>query len=143
MSQSDAGNAGFVQVVSQEALKKAEQYIEEEEGAINKLPGRLGSIITLLAVVMSLFHLYAAYGIMPTHILRGIHVAFVLFLCFLLFPVAKKFRHRIHWWDWLAAVASLFVVGNMLFGGDGFLERAISPTLLDQVLGIALILMVL
>ena len=92
---------------------------------------------------MSLFHLYAAYGIMPTHVLRGIHVAFVLFLCFLLFPVAKKFRHRIHWWDWLAAIASLFVVGNMLFGGDGFLERAISPTLLDQVLGIALILMVL
>jgi len=90
MSQSDAGNAGFVPVVSQEALKKAEQYIEEEEGAINKLPGRLGSIITLLAVVMSLFHLYAAYGIMPTHVLRGIHVAFVLFLCFLLFPVAKK-----------------------------------------------------
>ena len=28
MSQSDAGNAGFVPVVSQEALKKAEQYIE-------------------------------------------------------------------------------------------------------------------
>jgi TRAP-type uncharacterized transport system fused permease subunit len=90
MSQPDAGNAGFVPVVSQEALKKAEQYIEEEEGAINKLPGRLGSIITLLAVVMSLFHLYAAYGIMPTHVLRGIHVAFVLFLCFLLFPVSVQ-----------------------------------------------------
>jgi len=92
---------------------------------------------------MSLFHLYAAYGIMPTHILRGIHVAFILFLGFLLFPVAKRFRHRVLWWDWIAAAFSLVIVGNMLFGGDAFLERAIDPTALDKVLGVALILMVL
>ncbi|HYK13255.1 MAG TPA: hypothetical protein VEW70_04670, partial [Burkholderiales bacterium] len=64
-------------VVSAEAIKKAEQYIEEEEGAINKLPGALGVMTTALAVIMSIFHLYAAYGIMPTHVLRGIHVAFI------------------------------------------------------------------
>src|SRR4029077_9998742 len=114
-------------VVSAEAIKKAEQYIEEEEGAINKLQGALGAITTALAVIMSLFHLYAAYGIMPTHVLRGIHVAFILFLGFLLFPVAKRFRHRVRWWDWLAALTSLVIVCNMLFGGDAFLERAIDP----------------
>ena len=130
-------------VVSEEALKKAAQFIEEEEGVKNNLPGLLGTAATVLAVVMSVFHLYAAYGIMPTHVLRGIHVAFILFLCFLLFPVAKKFRHRVCWWDWLAAAASLLVVGNMLFGGDAFLERAISPSTTDLILGIALILMVL
>ena len=92
---------------------------------------------------MSLFHLYAAYGIMPTHVLRGIHVAFVLFLCFLLYPVAKRFRHRVHWWDWLAALAALVAIGYMLAGGDDFLERAISPNLWDQILGITLIVLVL
>src|SRR3954465_10373797 len=102
-------------VVSPEALAKAEEYIEEEEGATNKLPGALGVMTTALAVIMSIFHLYAAYGIMPTHVLRGIHVAFILFLGFLLFPVAKRFRHRIMWWDWLAALLSLVVVCNMLF----------------------------
>ncbi len=130
-------------VVTAEALKKAEQYIEEEEGAINKLPGALGLFTTALAVVMSLFHLYAAYGIMPTHVLRGIHVAFILFLGFLLFPVAKRFRHRVCWWDWLAALLSLAIVGRMLFGGDAFLERAIDPDTWDKVLGIALIVLVL
>ncbi len=130
-------------VISEEALKKAEEYIEEEEGAINKLPGALGTITTALAVIMSLFHLYAAYATMPTHVLRGIHVAFVLFLGFLLFPIAKRFRHRVCWWDWLAAALSLVIVGNMLFGGDAFLERAIEPTLWDKILGVALILLVL
>ena len=130
-------------VVSAEAIKRAEQYIEEEEGAINKMPGALGVMTTALAVIMSIFHLYAAYGIMPTHVLRGIHVAFILFLGFLLFPVSKRFRHQVRWWDWAAAALSLVIVGNMLFGGDAFLERAIDPTALDKVLGIALLVLVL
>src|SRR3954470_24617841 len=107
-------------VVSAEALAKAEQYIEEEEGAINKLPGSLGVMATALAVVMSLFHLYAAYGIMPTHVLRGIHVAFILFLGFLLFPVTRQFRHRIMWWDWLPAVFLLVGGCEKVFRGGGF-----------------------
>ena len=126
-----------------DALQKAEAYIEREEGPVNKLGGALGTFVTALAVLMSLFHLYAAYGIMPTHVLRGIHVAFVLFLCFLLYPAAKRFRHRVYWWDWLAALAALVIIGYMLAGGDDFLERAISPNLRDEVLGIALILLVL
>ena len=130
-------------VVSADALKKAEQYIEEEEGASNKLPGALGVAVTALAVIMSVFHLYAAYGIMPTHVLRGVHVAFILFLGYLLFPVTKRFRHRIMWWDWLAALFSVVIVCNMLFGGDAFLERAIDPGMWDKILGIALILLVL
>ena len=50
-------------VVDAEALKKAEEYIEEEEGASNKLRGWLGAFVTAAAVVMSVFHLYTAYAI--------------------------------------------------------------------------------
>jgi TRAP-type uncharacterized transport system fused permease subunit len=130
-------------IVPAEALQKAEAYVEQEEGTLNRLRGALGAFVTVMAVAMSLFHLYAAYGIMPTHVLRGIHVAFVLFLCFLLYPLAQRFRHRVRWWDWLAALAALVVVGYMLSGGDDFLERAIAPTAVDKALGIALILLVL
>ena len=35
--------------VSAEALLKAEQYIEEEEGAANKLKGGLGGFVRLVA----------------------------------------------------------------------------------------------
>ncbi len=135
--------SGLETAVSEAALKKAEQYIEEEEGALNRLPGVLGILATAFAVLMSLFHLYAAYGIVPTHTLRGIHVAFILFLGFLLFPVAKRYRHRVCWWDWLAAVISLVIVCNMLLGGDAFLDRAIDPGTWDKVLGVALIVLVL
>ncbi len=130
-------------IISDDALKKAEEYIEEEEGATNRLTGFLGTFVAVVAVVMSLFHLYAAVAIMPTHVLRGIHVAFVLFLVFLLFPIAKRLRNRVYWWDWINSALALAVMGYMLFGGDDFLERSTAPTILDQIAGMMLIVLVL
>ena len=68
------------EAVDAEALKKAEEFIEEEEGRTNKLRGWLGVFVTAVAIVMSLFHLYSAYAIVPTQVMRPVHVAFVLFL---------------------------------------------------------------
>src|SRR5712664_1430915 len=106
--------------IDAEALRKAEQFIEAEEGASNKLRGALGIFVSATAVVMSLFHLYSAYAIVPTQVLRPVHVGFVLFLTFLLFPVGKRFRHRIMWWDWIAALLSIAVVLYVILGGDDF-----------------------
>ena len=129
--------------VSDEALKKAESYIEEEEGAANKLSGGLGWFVLFLAVAMSVFHLYTAYGIVATQTLRPIHVAFVLAISFLVFPIASRFRHRIMWWDWLAALLSIAVAAYLLYGGDDFTDRNTSPEPWDIAFGIALILMVM
>jgi TRAP-type uncharacterized transport system fused permease subunit len=86
----DAGAA-----VTDEQLRKAEEYVEAEEGAANRLAGWAGFVVTGIAVACTLFHLYAAYDIVPTQPLRYTHVAFVMVLCFLLFPVATRFRNRI------------------------------------------------
>ena len=130
-------------VITDEALKKAEEFIEEEEGAVNRLAGVLGTFLAAVAIVMSVFHLYAAFVNIQAQVIRGIHVGFVLFLAFLLFPIAKRFRNRIHWWDWLPALLSLAAIGYMLAGGDDFLERSTDPSTLDQILGVTLIVLVL
>jgi len=64
--------------VSEEALKKAEKFIEEEEGPPRSLKGKIDILVTVLAVAMSLIHLYAAIGVIMTQFLRAIHVMFVL-----------------------------------------------------------------
>ena len=94
-------------VVSDDARHKAEEFIEAEEGAANKLTGWLGVFVVAVAFVMSAFHLYTAYAIVPTQTLRPLHVGFVLFLCFLVFPLHKRLRHRVMWWDWLAAALAI------------------------------------
>ena len=76
--------------VSEEALARAEEMIEREEGVQNKLAGALAGFVAVVAVAMSLFHLYTAYAIVRPEHLRAIHVAFVLFLTFLIFPVARR-----------------------------------------------------
>jgi TRAP transporter 4TM/12TM fusion protein len=129
--------------VSAEALLRAEQYVEEEEGAANKLKGWLGGFVRLVAFAMAAFHLYSAYAIVPTQTLRPVHVGFVLFLSFLIFPVAKRFRHRIMWWDWLAALLSVAVIVYVLMGGDDFSDRNTMPDPLDIVFGALLMLLVL
>ena len=101
MTQHQAEKVALSEAVSETALQKAEEYIEQEEGAANKFKGLMAVFITLTAVVMSAFHLYTAYAIVPTQTLRPVHVAFVLFLSFLVFPVAARYRHRVMWWDWI------------------------------------------
>jgi TRAP transporter 4TM/12TM fusion protein len=129
--------------VSAEALRKAERYIEEEEGAVSRLRGRVAWFITAVAVTMSLYHLYCAYGVIPTQMLRATHLGFVLFLCFLLFPMARRYRNRVMWFDVLLALASVAAMGYMLMDFDDFIERAVTPTNWDLIFGVALVLLVL
>ncbi|MHB8909874.1 MAG: TRAP transporter permease [Syntrophales bacterium] len=130
-------------VISEEALKKAEEFIEEEEGATHKFKGRLAVGLTAIAVIMSLFHLYAAYSIVSAQVLRPVHVGFTLFLSFLMFPMLARFRHRIMWWDVACALLSIVIIGYMLYWGDEFGDRATSPMIWDQILGVALIVLIL
>jgi TRAP transporter 4TM/12TM fusion protein len=123
--------------------KIIEHYIEEEEGALNRLGGLVGKAITTIAVGVSLFHIYAAYDIVPAYVLRPVHVACVLFLVFLLFPAVPSLRDRIRWWDWLLAFASLGVIVYVLMQGEEFGDRAIMPEPMDAVVGIIFIVLLL
>src|SRR2546421_8971898 len=129
--------------ISEEALKRAEEMIEQEEGVQNKFTGAMAAFITLTAVVMSLFHLYASYEIVRTEVLRATHVAFALFLCFLIFPVSRRFRHRVMPWDWALALLGVAVCAWLVSQGDDFFDRSIVPNDWDIFWGVVLIVLVL
>ena len=131
------------QVISEEQLRKAEEFVQQEEGAANRLSGWVGISVTGIAVAMTLFHLYAAYDIVPTQELRYIHVAFVLLLSFLLFPLAARFRNRVQWFDIIPALAGIAIIIYALSGGDDFLDRAAVPDRWDVILGGIFIVLVL
>ncbi len=139
----DVAHIAPAEGISEDALKRAEEMIEEEEGVQNKLGGRLAGFVTLVAVVMSLFHLYAAHEIVRTEVLRATHVAFVLFLSFLVFPVARRYRHRVMWWDWLLALLGIAVCAYLISQGDDFFDRSITPNNWDVFFGVALIVLVM
>ncbi len=129
--------------ISAEGLRKAEEYVQQEEGAGNRLTGWAGITVMGIAVAMTLFHLYAAYDIVPTQELRYIHVAFVLLLSFLLFPLSDRFRNRIQWFDVIPALAGIAIIVYALAGGDDFTDRAAVPERWDVILGAIFIVLVL
>src|SRR6185312_522642 len=51
--------------LSEDKRKRVEELIEEEEGATNRFGGFLSKAITAFAVLVSVFHLYAAVAGSP------------------------------------------------------------------------------
>src|SRR5262250_3792002 len=152
MSEHTSGAEAAAPAVSQAQLQKAGAYVEAEEGVVNRLFGWAGRLVTSIAVAMSLFHLYAAiagawpftdFPIITTQPLRYAHVAFVLMLSFLLFPLSARFRDRIRWWDIAAGVMGAAILVYAIEGGEEFTDRATMPTELDVVLGVVFIILLL
>ncbi|HKO67583.1 MAG TPA: TRAP transporter fused permease subunit [Burkholderiaceae bacterium] len=132
-----------VPIITDEQRLKAEEFIALEEGAHNRFAGPWGNFLFAVAVAMSLYHLYAAYGIVTTTTLRYVHVAFALFLVFLLFPAVKRLRHKFSWIDLICALVGVATSIYALAGGDSFLDRSTAPNTIDIVMGVALIVLVL
>src|SRR5262245_6206260 len=129
--------------VSAEALARAEEMIEREEGVQNRLSGWLAVFVTTVAVASSVFHLYTAYAIVRPEHLRAIHVAIVLSLSFLIFPVARRYKNRIMWWDWAVAAGAIATTVYLIAGGDDFFDRSILPNDWDIFFGVMLTLLIL
>lgn len=113
-------------------------------------------IVGALLVILSLFHYYTAgFGLLHEMVHRGIHLAFVLALVFLVFPFWKKgysepakaslFRPLgIPIYDWALAILSVIAVAHVpLIPIDDLAFRVGNPTTLDVVLGCALVLLLL
>jgi TRAP transporter 4TM/12TM fusion protein len=122
---------------------RIEELIEEEEGAQNRFSGWLGYGATMLALAMSLFHLWAAWDIVPTTTLRYVHVGFALVLGFVLFPVLRRFRNKLMPWDVVLAAAAVYCIYYLIAGGDDLQDRYIFPEPMDLVVGWMLIALVL
>jgi TRAP-type uncharacterized transport system fused permease subunit len=131
------------ELITEERLKKAEAYIEEEEGPSRRLIGRMDTFITVVAVTMSLVHLYAAVGVIMTQILRGIHVMFALFLIFLVFPSSKRVRNRVLWYDYLLSILGVACIVYMFVDFEDFIYRVVTPNSWDLFFGGLLIFLVL
>ena len=138
-----AQDSGIPVSVDDEALKKAEEFVEQEEGASNRLSGWIATVVTAIAVVMSVYHLYTAYGVVSAQVLRPVHVGFVLVLSFLLFPMLERFRHRVRIWDFALAALGIFAIWYMVSGGDDLMDRNTSPNQTDIIVGVIFIALVL
>ncbi|MEX2100887.1 MAG: TRAP transporter permease [Acidimicrobiia bacterium] len=107
------------------------------------------ALISLIAVAMGLFHIWAAtLGLIDALPLRGVHFAFVLALAFLLYPARWRERDLVPRRglpvpDIVLAVAAAAAGLYVVFFYDQIVVRAGAYTQLDTAMGIVAILLVL
>jgi len=102
--------------------------------------------ITVVALALSLFQLYAA-GVQPLGLFyqRPIHLGFILVLCFLIYPVSGPDRPR-PLWGWLVDGALILcgvLVGFWVPWNIDTIANAIFPRQIDVAVGILTTLVVL
>lgn len=107
--------------------------------------GTMAMVITVLAVSMSLFHLYTAgFGLLEAIKQRGIHLTFVLVLIFMLYPATKKSKkNAITIVDSIMIALSLYVGTYVITQYDAIANRGGVTTDLDIITGGILCLLVL
>ena len=117
----------------------------DTEAAYRRLKGKIGIIITLITISMSMFHFYTAgFGILEAMRQRAIHVSFMFVIGFLLWPAAKRFRRdNLPWYDVILALLGLAVGGYILINYKALIFRAGLPTQTDIYMGILAIILVL
>jgi len=112
-------------------------------------------IVTALLIVLSCFHYYTAgFGLLRETTHRGIHMAFVLGLVFLVFPLRKKMLEHppkpgikapggVPLYDWLCAIAIAISVLYIPYIFDDLAFRVGNPSTLDVTMGSVLVVLLL
>lgn len=115
------------------------------ESAYRRLKGKIGLIISIITIAMSVFHFYTAgFGILEAMRQRAIHVSFMFVIGFLLWPATKKMRRdNLPWYDVILALLGLSAGGYILYNYRALIFRAGLPTQTDIYMGILAILLVL
>ena len=105
------------------------------------------NLVMVLLIALSCFHYYTAgFGLLRETTHRGVHLAFVLGLIFLVFPATRRHygvqpTHSafspggVPWYDWLLAIACAASVLYIPYVFDDLAFRVGNPDLSDVVFG--------
>lgn len=117
----------------------------DKESTYRNLKGKMGWLVTFLAVGFSIYQLYASiFPPPPAQIHRSIHLAFALGLIFLLFPATKKGdRSKVALSDGLLSLLSVGTSLYWLYNFEQIISRIGNFNKIDFLIGGIVILLVL
>ncbi len=131
------------------SITKGKELQDIETASMRRLIGKPARLVTLIAVAMSLFHLYTAGTIIfQPMVQRSVHLGLALILTFLLFPWGKRSSpNRVPLIDYFFALISVVVCGYLIYNWTMASERVTMigamPGLLDLLFGAITIFLVI
>jgi len=108
--------------------------------------GFVKKVLTTACIILSLFHLCtAAFGLLPPMQQRVFHLAFILFLVFLLYPATTRSpKDRVPWYDIILAITALASNFYIFFNFDYVAFRFdISISFINFIVGMIALLLII
>lgn len=116
----------------------------EVESRYRNIKGKVGLLVTAIAIAMSVFHLITAVVPMVSTKHRALHLLFALVLVFLLYPGRKKSnKEKPTVFDYFFAIVAAIATGYLVVMFDSIAIRGMSATTLDLVMGFITMVVVL
>ncbi|MDO5718512.1 MAG: TRAP transporter permease [Tissierellia bacterium] len=118
---------------------------DKESSRVRKLSGKIALISSIIAIAMSLFHIYtAAFGTLQSLKQRSLHILFAFILGLMLYPARKKGnKNRPTIIDAIFMVIVVIVFGYIFTNVEEIAIKGGQMTRIDYIFGIAAILLTL
>ncbi|NLJ99411.1 MAG: TRAP transporter permease [Tissierellia bacterium] len=135
-------------ITENELALDVEQLLEEYDADASKsrkLTGLVGKATVLVAILMSLFHLYTAgAGVLLSARQRSLHIIFAFTLGFLLFPATKKSdKSKPSILDYILIVTNIIIFGYLFVYVEEIAFKGGNVTTIDVLFGGIAILLTL
>ncbi len=141
------GNDELGNSISNESQDVEELLVkyDKEEGNKRKLVGKTALLLTLIAIAMSVFHLYtAAFGTLLAVKQRSLHLIFALAMGFMIFPINSKARKdKVPLYDYALSILAIIVFGYLIVNYDANIAKGGRAAMEDLIFGSLAILLVL
>lgn len=93
---------------------------------VRNLKGSFSTAISIVAIGMSIFHLYTAlFGVFESILQRSAHIGFALILVFAIYKPSKKASsgERVPWYDWILILLTIVSYSYFIFNAQEIQSR--------------------
>lgn len=124
---------------------KVSELIEqfENEAVTRPLNGIWRWVGSILAFGLSVYALYWTQFNITTQVYRASFLMFALVLTFFFYPIARRDRNRVPFYDLILVLGSIASLGYLILNYQDSLNRVIFPNTAELIMGSILILLVL
>jgi TRAP transporter 4TM/12TM fusion protein len=126
-------------------VDKLMEEFDKETSSLRKLKGSIGKIATIIAIAMSVFHLWTAgFGTLLSAKQRSLHIIFAFVLGFIFYPGSKKAKKdKLSPLDYVFIALVLVVFGYLFLFNEQIAVKAGAVNDMDLIFGILAILITL
>lgn len=147
-SKDSSSEASFTKTAEELGAMNVDELMEQydlETSKLRKLTGKVALFITIVAILMSAFHLFTAWhGTLLAMKQRSLHLIFAFTIGFALYPGFKKSsKDKIDITDWLLIILSVGVWGYIFFNVEAIALKGGQMSTTDMVLGVLAVLLTL